>query len=90
MRPMLKTRSNPIVIERVSRDLRINDVVLFKRKQQYVLHRIIKRIGDDFIIRGDNCYGDEYVSNGQIIGILSGFYKGEKYIDCQNNFWYKV
>ena len=27
MRPMLKNRSNPIVIERVTRDLRINDIV---------------------------------------------------------------
>ena len=90
MRPMLKNRSNPIVIERVSRDLRINDIVLFKRQQKYVLHRIIKHVGDDFIIRGDNCYDNEYVSNGQIIGILSGFYKGDKYVDCQTDFWYKV
>lgn len=90
MYPMLKNISNPIVIERLSRELKINDVVLFKRQQQYVLHRIVKHVGDDFIVRGDNCYDNEYVFNGQIIGILSGFYKGDKYVDCQTDFLYKV
>lgn len=91
MWPMLKNRLDPLVIEKVSGNLKNNDVVLFKRNDgQYVLHRIVKIKEEGYIIRGDNCYDNEFVSDKQIIGVLRGFYKGERYIDCKSNFLYKM
>ena len=89
MRPMLTQRTEQLLIEKLTTDPSVNDVVLFKRRSgQYVLHRIIRRRGDHYLIRGDNCYGSESVAYDQIIGILKGFYKGSRYIDCGSNKTY--
>lgn len=89
MQPMLNQRTEQILIERISSPPKVNDVVLFKRSHgQYVLHRIVRRCRDFYLIRGDNCYENEKVLPKQIIGILTGFYKGDKYICCASNMRY--
>ncbi len=92
MEPMLRNRQNPIVIEKITRKPRKNDVVLFKRDTgEYVLHRIVKVYMDGYFIRGDNrLYGDRDITDRHIIGILTGYYKGEKFIDCKKNLLYKI
>lgn len=91
MRPMLHNKKEQLVIQKISRPLKINDVVLFKRNDgQYVLHRIVCINKEYFIIRGDNCVNSEYVYKKQIIGLLSGFYRKNKYINCDNNLEYKI
>lgn len=61
------------------------DVVLFRRGEAYVLHRIVGRKGELFRIRGDNCIGSDLVDRAQILGILEGFYRGEIFVDCQRD-----
>lgn len=91
MLPMLKNRQTPIVIEPIKDLPRNNDVVLYKRSDgQYVLHRIVKITSEYYITRGDNCYGNEQVSFSQMIGILKGYYKGERYIDCRRSNGYRM
>lgn len=85
MEPMLRQGQEQCVIR--SLDLsetepRVGDVVLFRRGRDYVLHRIVGRKGELFRIRGDNCMGADLVRRDQIVGILSGFYRGDKYVDC--------
>ena len=83
MEPMLRQFREESLIRTLDREPRKYDVVLFKRRDgTYVLHRIVGRRGETFLIRGDNCMGTETVERDQILGILSGFYRGETYVDC--------
>ena len=91
MWPMLKNRKDQVLVSVVTLPLKINDVVLFKRKDgKLVLHRIVKITAVGFIIRGDNCEQNEFVEKTQILGILTGFYKKDRYIDCNKNLRYKI
>ena len=91
MEPMLHERRNPVVITKIFRKLKKYDVVLYKRRADYVLHRIVKIKDGKYIIRGDNCYENEYnITDREIIGVLAGYYKGKKYIDCKKNIRYKL
>ncbi|MBQ5321461.1 MAG: S26 family signal peptidase [Oscillospiraceae bacterium] len=92
MMPILRYRQDAMLIEKLSREPKINDAVLYKRDSgQYVMHRIIAIKKDGYAIRGDNRYNIEYgVRRDQILGIMSGFYRGEKFIDCEKNKGYKA
>lgn len=90
MRPMLTQRKEQLLIERLTAEPKVNDVVLFRRGSgQYVLHRIVRRQGPNYRIRGDNCLHGETVGPQQIIGILKGFYRGDAFIDCATNRAYR-
>lgn len=83
MMPMLRQGKDKVVISTLDRPLKIYDVPLYKSgDNKYILHRIIKVKPDGYVIRGDNLYNNEYnVTEKDIIGVLTGFYRGEKYID---------
>lgn len=82
MYPMLRNRNDTIVIKPVTERLKKYDVPLYKRGDAYVLHRIIKVTPDGYVICGDNCMNKEYhVTDGDIIGVLSGFFRGNKEVD---------
>lgn len=86
MWPMLIHRRDAILIEKLTEKIKINDVVLFRRKSgQLVLHRVVGIKDGVYNIRGDNCPTGEIVRREQIYGILKGFYKGERYIDCRSD-----
>ena len=91
MEPMLKNRQNPIVIGKLTRKPKKNDVVLFKRDTgEYVLHRIVKVYKDGYYIRGDNrAGGDREITDRHFVGILLGYYDGDRYIDCETDENYK-
>lgn len=90
MWPMLKNRKDSIVIKKAEFPIQKNDVVLYRRANKCVLHRFLKKKGDVLIIRGDNCRINEYdITENRIFGVLKGFYKGDKYIDCKTNKAYK-
>lgn len=88
MEPMLREgREQSLIrsVQAMGREPRQWDVVLFSRGREYVLHRIVGRKGELFRIRGDNCMGSDLVKREEILGILAGFYRGETYIDCQED-----
>lgn len=86
MMPMLRQGKDKVVISTLDRPLKLHDVPLYKSgDNKYVLHRIIKVKSDGYVIRGDNLYNNECnVTDGDIIGVLTGFYRGEKYIDLNS------
>lgn len=91
MWPMLKNRKDHIVIVSITRPLRKYDVPLYRRtSDRFVLHRIIKvRKDGGYVICGDNLWRKEYhVRDENIVGVLAGFFKGNRYIDCETNRWY--
>lgn len=92
MRPMLVEGRDNVVIKKIDRKPVPNDVVFYKRDNgPYLLHRLIKVTKDGYIIRGDNCYANEYdIKDRHIFGILEGYYKKDKYIDCKKSLGYKI
>lgn len=87
MEPMLHTRKNIVVIKKMSEPPKKYDVVLYKRGDSYILHRLVKITADGkYVFRGDNCDNDEYdITDENMLGMLKGYYKGERYIDCRAN-----
>lgn len=92
MYPMLVQGKDSIVVKKITERPKENDVVLYLRDSgKYVLHRVIKVLPDGYVIRGDNCADNEYdIKDRHIIGILAGFYKKNKYVDCYTSRSYKL
>ena len=82
MLPMLKNRRDTIVVKAKTQRLKALDVALYKRNNDYVLHRVIKPTQEGYIIRGDNCYADEYILEENVIGVLVEFYRKGKHVLC--------
>lgn len=82
MYPMLRNRRDTIIISPYEGRLKKYDVPLYRRGSDYILHRIIEVRPDSYVICGDNCIQKEYgISDEQILGVLTGFYRGKKQID---------
>lgn len=104
MKPLIRERVDYVIIEKPDRDIRPFDVVLYSRdthnsdaegvQRDYVLHRVIRREGDEFIILGDNCVNTERVPVDSIIGIMTGLKRNGRDYDLEglgcrlyNNIW---
>lgn len=86
MLPMLRQGRDSVLIEEKRERLQPLDVALYIRSCDgaYVLHRVLSVRKDGYLIRGDNCYSDEIVSEACVIGVLKGFYRKEKFIPRDN------
>lgn len=89
MKPMLRNRRDTIVVVPADGILEKYDVVLYRRGEKYVLHRVIKVESDVYIIRGDNCAARELVPHGDVIGKLVSFSRGDRQVDM-NSFVYRA
>ncbi len=85
MLPMLKNRRDTIVVNKKTERLKPLDVALYKRGEQYILHRVLKVTDTGYIIRGDNCYADEIVPEEAVIGVLTEFFRKDKHIVCESD-----
>lgn len=87
MKPLIRDSVDYVVIERPSREIKPYDVVLYERNQcakgdaaqkKYVLHRVLKKDGDTYVILGDNCVNYEYVPADKIVGVMTGLVRNGK------------
>ena len=92
MYPMLRDGQDIVFIKPAVFPLKRNAVALYKRKgtKELVLHRVIKRSGDTYIIRGDNTYHREFVDKSDIAGVLFAFTRNGKYHLCETDFLYHI
>ena len=92
MRPMLREHRDIVVIERVTGELKVGDVVAYPgANNTYTIHRIVRIKKGALIIRGDNNAFTEFnVKKEDIVGILKEFYRDGKYINCKTNRGYKL
>ncbi len=93
MRPLLRQGRDIVVIKSPQFPLKAGDVPLYRveGKEELVLHRILKADKDGtYIIRGDNLFLKEYVSESQIVGVMKAFYRDGKYCDCEKSRKYKL
>ena len=90
MYPMLRNRRDTIIIKPYEGRLKKYDVPLYKCGSRYILHRIVEVRPDSYVICGDNCERKEYgITDEQILGVLTGFYRGSKLVDM-NSWQYKL
>lgn len=85
MEPLLHNRKSTVVIEWKQGPLKRHDVALYRRPTgEYVLHRVIKNLGEAYLIRGDNRIRNEYVPEEWVIGVMTGYYENEeeRYVSC--------
>ena len=88
MYPMLRSGIDTIVVECYKGKLKKYDVPLYKKNGKYILHRVIRVLPDSYVMRGDNCFQEEYgILESQILGILTGFYRKNRYISVENRIY---
>ncbi len=83
MMPMLRQETDRVIVETPKQKPKKYDVVLYKRDERYVMHRIVKVCGKDgYIIRGDNRINNERdITTDRIIGVMTGFFRGNDLIE---------
>ena len=85
MLPFLREGRDLVILTKPI-SIKPGDVVLFKRKEsEYVLHRIIKVLGNQICIRGDNCIQTEIVDEGNIIAKMEGVFRKGKYYSSNSS-----
>lgn len=91
MYPLIKPR-DLLVIKKVDRPLRRLDIPLFKYKDNghYILHRILKKRDNRYILAGDNnLIKEKGVTDSDIIGLLTDIIRDGKTISVYS-FRYRV
>ena len=90
MKPLFGDRRDTSIIVPPKERLKKYDVPLYRKGEEYVLHRIVKVLPDSYVICGDNCENYEYgIRDEDIIGVLHSFYRKDKYHTVEDK-WYKV
>ncbi len=82
MRPLLRGGKDTVVIRPAPDRLARFDICLYRRPDgKDVLHRVIRVRGACYDIRGDGCdYTEHGVPHGRVIGVMEGFFRGQRYI----------
>ena len=85
MWPTLKNRGQSVVVLKKTDKLKRFDIALYQRKDgAFVLHRVMEPTEWGYIICGDSQFVLEKVLEDQVFGVMTGFYRGKKYIDCKD------
>ena len=85
MLPMIREGKDSVLLSPVTERLEKYDIPLYKRDNgKYILHRIVKA-DETFTCIGDNQFSYENgVREDQVIAVVTGFYRGEKFISVKN------
>jgi hypothetical protein len=83
MLPLIRQRRDIVEIVAKPEEARCKkyDVVLYKRGDKYILHRVLKVTPKGYIIAGDHNYRREYdITDNQILGTLTAIARDGKRI----------
>lgn len=81
MEPMLHNKASLVRVKSIDRTLKRYELPLYQRPSgQYVMHRILRVKGDNYIICGDNRLNKEVVPKDWVIGVVTEFKNGDKFI----------
>ena len=80
MLPLLRQGKDLFILEKKGPErCRVGDVVLYRRGEKYVLHRIVGVREKDYVILGDNCVARESgIPDDAVIAVMTGFVRGGK------------
>lgn len=87
MLPILRERRDTIVVRPKRERLKPLDVALYRRGGRYVLHRVIALTDDGYVIRGDNCYSDEYIPEEDVFGVLTEYFRDNRHHLCTDGHY---
>lgn len=87
MEPLLREGRDLVTIRRADAPLQKYDVALYRRGEQYVLHRVIRVLPDGYLIRGDNTYTLETVPSEAVIGVVEAFKRRGRDILTSNRLY---
>ncbi len=93
MYPLFRDGKDRAVIIPLPKELKVNDVLLYRKisTNEVILHRIVKFKAGKPILRGDNLYFNETkIPMDNILGVMKGFYRNDKYYECEKNLSYKL
>lgn len=90
MWPMLRNRRDAMLVVPAPERLKRHDVALYRRGQMMVLHRVLGLYENGYVICGDNCIALEYVPFDQVFGVLRGFWRDDRYVDCITSHGYRA
>lgn len=80
MYPLLVEKVDTVKLVKITKPLKKYDVILYRRDNKYILHRIVKVKKNCYYLCGDNqTVVEKNVTDDMIIAIMDGFYKGEVY-----------
>ncbi len=83
MEPLFRTRRDVVIIAKPTKELKKYDVALYRLPSgKYILHRVIKVLEDEYLIRGDNTYAIEHIPKDMVIGVLVEFNRKGKRQKC--------
>ena len=90
MNPMLVEGRDKVVIVPPKFPLKKYDVPVYRKLGHYTMHRIVKVTKNGYIICGDNRAAlEKNVREEDIVGMLDGFYQGDRYINRQDKEFLK-
>ncbi len=76
MLPLLHDRESIVIVESTEKiPPRRGDVVLYKIYGTYILHRVMKILPEEYLIRGDNTWVLEHVPKSALLATMTGFYR---------------
>ncbi len=91
MHPMLKSGRDTVTLKKAVLPLKKYDLPLYRLENgKFILHRVIGKNKDGYIMRGDNLLKKEFgITDDMIIGVVVSFSRqGEQY--SVNNLKYKM
>lgn len=88
MEPLFKEGRDRVVIVPIKKRLKKYDVALFKRGEEYVLHRVVKVKKSGYKFVGDNTLKSDFVLDKDVVGKAVGYFRGEKYKKSLKNIFY--
>lgn len=91
MYPFIRGGKDLVSVVLPTRALRRLDAVLYYRKSgEHVIHRIVGKRNDVYLIRGDNCYYTEKVQKEQVVGIVDCVWRdNKKKIEVERHLFYR-
>ncbi len=86
MMPMLRQGKDTFtVVKKTQARCKKYDVVLYRRNDQYVLHRVVKVLPQGYVILGDNClYKERDIREEAILGVMESFNRGKKTVPASH------
>lgn len=72
-------------------ELAPNSIIVFRQDQRLVVHRLIRRIGDQMVTRGDaRRHVDRAYEPGQIVGRVESVMRNGRPVSPRNSLWQQI
>lgn len=91
MLPLLRQGIDSVRLQKPTGSLKRLDIIFYRRANgQFVLHRIVGKNKNGYILRGDNQVENEYnIQTDSVIAVATHIVRGNKEISC-NSALYKL